>query len=104
MKLTPIFELVRIKQEIRGTSEFSSYRIASPGDAQELAVSFIADEDREVFLVMMLNTKYQVIGLQRASMGSLSTSIVYPRDVMNSDILNNAESIIVSHQATHTES
>ncbi|MFJ7978357.1 hypothetical protein ACIQZI_22340 [Peribacillus sp. NPDC096379] len=44
MELNPIFEVVRIKQEVRETSEpFSSYRIASPGDAQELAASFIAD-------------------------------------------------------------
>ncbi len=99
MELNPIFEVVRIKQEVRETSEpFSSYRIASPGDAQELAASFIGDEDREVFLVMMLNTKNQIIGLHRAHVGSLNASIVHPRDVMKSAILNNAASIIVSHQ------
>ncbi|WP_028390167.1 JAB domain-containing protein [Bacillus cihuensis] len=99
MALTPIIEVVRIKQEIRESSEFSSYRIASPGDAQELAVSYIADEeDREVFLVMMLNTKNQVIGLHRASIGSLNASIVHPRDVLKSAVLNNAASIIVAHQ------
>ncbi|KMY49727.1 hypothetical protein [Peribacillus loiseleuriae] len=58
MELNPIFEVVRIKQEVRETSEpFSSYRIASPGDAQELAVSIIADEDREVFFVMTQHQK-----------------------------------------------
>ncbi|MBA9029404.1 JAB domain-containing protein [Peribacillus huizhouensis] len=99
MALTPIIEVVRIKQEIRESSEFSSYRIVSPGDAQELAVSYIADEeDREVFLVMMLNTKNQVIGLHRASIGSLNASIVHPRDVLKSAVLNNAASIIVAHQ------
>lgn len=34
---------------------FALYLITSPMDAQE--PSYIADEDREVFLVMMLNTK-----------------------------------------------
>ncbi|WP_307476318.1 JAB domain-containing protein [Cytobacillus purgationiresistens] len=97
--MTPIFEVVRIKQEIKETTApFASYIIRSPQDAQELAASFIADEDREVFLVMMLNTKNMVIGLHKAHVGSLNSSIVHPREVMKCAILNNAASIIVSHQ------
>lgn len=99
MELTPIFEVVRIKQIIREVEEpFSSYIIRSPQDAKELAQAQIADEDREVFLVMMLNTKNHVIGLHRAHVGSLNASIVHPREVMKCAILNNAASIIVSHQ------
>jgi DNA repair protein RadC len=99
MELTTIFEVIRIKQEIKeSTAPFTVYRITSPDDAHKLAASYIADEDREVFLVMMLNTKNQVIGLHRAHVGSLNASIVHPRDVMKSAILNNAASIIVSHQ------
>ena len=99
MELTTIFEVVRIKQEIRETTEgYDNFIIRSPYDAQELAANYIADEDREVFLVMMLNTKNQVIGLHRAHVGSLNSSIVHPREVFKSAILNNAASIIVSHQ------
>ncbi|MGG0288765.1 DNA repair protein RadC [Peribacillus butanolivorans] len=99
MKLTPIFEVVRIRQEIKETSDpFTTYQIASPNDAQELAASHIANEDREVFLVMMLNTKNQVVGLHRAHTGSLNASIVHPREELKCAILNNAASIIVSHQ------
>ena len=99
MELTPIFEVVRLKQEIREVAEpFAVFTIRSPEDAKELAQAQIADEDREVFLVMMLNTKNQVIGLHRAHVGSLNASIVHPREVMKSAILNNASSIIVSHQ------
>ncbi|MFD4931892.1 RadC family protein [Peribacillus butanolivorans] len=99
MELTPIFEVVRIRQEIKEISDpFTTYQIASPYDAQELAASHIANEDREVFLVMMLNTKNQVVGLHRAHTGSLNASIVHPREVLKCAILNNAASIIVSHQ------
>lgn len=99
MELTSIFEVIRIKQVISETKElYENYVIRSPFDAQELAASYIADEDREVFLVMMLNTKNQVIGLHRAHVGSVNSSIVHPRDVLKSAILNNANSIIVSHQ------
>lgn len=99
MELKPIFEVVRIKQVIRKLEEpFTTYTIRSPQDAKELAIAQIGDEDREVFLVMMLNTKNQVIGLHRAHVGSLNASIVHPREVMKPAILNNAASIIVSHQ------
>jgi DNA repair protein RadC len=60
-------------------------------------MAHIADEDREVFLVLMLNTKNQVVGLHRAHVGSLNASIVHPREVMKCAILNNAASIIVGH-------
>lgn len=99
MELESIFEVVRIKQEIKESSApFEMYSISCPEDAQKLACSYIADEDREVLLVMMLNTKNQVIGLHRAHVGSLNASVVHPREVMKSAIINNAASIIVSHQ------
>ena len=99
MELMSIFEVVRIKQEIKESSEpFVKYSVRSPEDAQKLAASYIADEDREVLLVMMLNTKNQVVGLHRAHVGSLNASVVHPREVMKCAILNNAASIIVSHQ------
>jgi DNA repair protein RadC len=92
-ELTTIFEVIRIKQEIREVTEtFARYRICSPDSAAELARAYIAVEDREVFLVMMLNTKNQVIGLHQAHVGSLNASIVHPREVLKSAILNNASS------------
>ncbi|HER2169439.1 JAB domain-containing protein [Peribacillus phoenicis] len=83
MELSSIFEVVRIKQEIREvTEQYANYKIQSPEEAHVLAAACIADEDREVFLVMMLNTKNQVVGLHRAHVGSLNASVVHPRDVV----------------------
>ncbi|WP_440969629.1 hypothetical protein ACSS6N_14965 [Peribacillus frigoritolerans] len=57
LELTPIFVVVRIKQEKRKCLTFAAFQIRSPEDARELAAAQIANEDREVFLVMMLNMK-----------------------------------------------
>jgi DNA repair protein RadC len=96
--MEPVFEVVRIRQEIRDLEEdYARHKVGSPADAAELATKVIGDEDREVFLVMMLNTKMEVIGLHRCHVGSLNASLVHPREVMKSAILNNAASIIVSH-------
>jgi hypothetical protein len=47
---------------------------------------------------MCLNTKNRVVAVHRCHVGSLNSSIVTPREVFKSAILNNCVSIIVSHQ------
>ncbi|MDW7617479.1 JAB domain-containing protein [Peribacillus simplex] len=80
-------------------SRFRPFKFAIQ-KTRELAAAQIANEDREVFLVMMLNTKNHVVGLHRAHVGSLNASVVHPRDVLKCAILNNAASLIVSHRVT----
>lgn len=92
-----IYEIVRIKQ-ITTEAEIENDIIRSPEDGATIARHFIGEDDREVFLVMCLNTKNRVVAVHRAHVGSLNASIVHPRDVFKCAILNNAFSIIVSHQ------
>ncbi|KOS62234.1 DNA repair protein RadC [Lysinibacillus sp. FJAT-14222] len=47
---------------------------------------------------MCLNTKNNVIAVHRCHVGSLNASLVHPREVFKSAILNNASSVIVAHQ------
>ncbi|MGL6103723.1 MAG: JAB domain-containing protein [Exiguobacterium acetylicum] len=46
----------------------------------------------------MLNTKNRVIGVHRAHVGSVNSSVVHPREVFKCAILNNASRLIVCHQ------
>jgi DNA repair protein RadC len=93
-----IYELVRIKQVIKEVEANEKFVIRSPQDAADVAAQFIGDDDREVFFVMCLNTKNQVVAVHRCHVGGLNASIVMPREVFKSAILNNSASIIVSHQ------
>lgn len=92
-----IYEIQRIKQVVM-EAEVERDLIRSPLDGARIAKSFIGDDDREVFFVMCLNTKNEVIAVHRCHVGSLNASIVHPREVFKAAILNNASSIIVSHQ------
>jgi DNA repair protein RadC len=92
-----IYEIVRIKQVVM-ESQLESGIIRSPEDGAKIAHSFIGDDDREVFFVMCLNTKNRVIAVHRCHIGSLNASIVSPREVFKSAIMNNSASIIVTHQ------
>jgi len=72
-------------------------QIRSSADAGALLHAYLADVDREHFVVLMLDTKNKVIAISTVSIGSLNASIVHPREVFKPAILSNAASIICGH-------
>lgn len=95
-ELELIKEIVRIKQVVREVEEEKRI-IRSPQDLADVITKYIGDEDREVFLVLVLNTKNEVIAVHRCHVGSINASIVHPREVFKAAILNNGTSIAVAH-------
>lgn len=64
----------------------------------ELAKSMgMEDECDEYCYMVALNTNAKIIGIHEISHGSLSASLVVPREVFKRAILNNAASIILIH-------
>lgn len=53
--------------------------------------------DREEFRVLLLDAKHHVMGVHTVSIGSLTVSIVHPREVYKAAILANAAAIIGIH-------
>ena len=53
--------------------------------------------DRECFVGIYLNTRGQVLATELISMGTLSASLVHPREVFKVALLMNAAAIIVAH-------
>jgi DNA repair protein RadC len=61
--------------------------IACPADTLPL-LGEIREERREHFLCLYLNARKQVIYKEIVSIGSLSASIVHPREIMGIDVLD----------------
>ncbi len=76
---------------------YSPRKITCPEDAQKLIRYLIDSSDREIFVVVALDTKNQPISANICSVGSLNASIVHPREVFKMAILSNAASIIIGH-------
>lgn len=55
------------------------------------------DETKEVFAALHLDTKNQIICADIVSVGSLSASIVHPREVFKTALLSSASAIIFVH-------
>jgi DNA repair protein RadC len=70
--------------------------LTSVGAADILRPLF-ADVDREQFLVCGLDAKHAIIGVNVVSIGSLTLSIVHPREVFKPLILMNAAAWICAH-------
>ena len=71
--------------------------IHGPEDVAAYARGHLALEQKEHFCVMLLNTKNHVIGWQVISIGSLTASIVHPREVFTPAIIHHAAVIILVH-------
>jgi len=72
-------------------------QVRSSNDAYEAVRDWFLDKDREEFVVIMLNVKNKIIGISSISVGSLTSSLVHPREVFKPLILHNAAAVILSH-------
>ena len=71
--------------------------VSSPADVDRLLRGRIANLDRENFVVVLLNTKNEVIENPLVSVGTLSASLVHPREVFKPAIRASAASVILAH-------
>jgi DNA repair protein RadC len=73
------------------------FAVKNPDDMAEIFRSYLDGVDREHFVVAMLDQKGNVLGLNTVSIGSVSASVVHPREVFKPAIVMGSSSIIVAH-------
>src|SRR5215467_2243698 len=91
----PIYRVTLVREGKMPTYES---RIRSSANVYSVLQEFLADTDREHFVILMLDQKNQVIGIHTVSIGSLTASVVHPRETFKAAILANAAAIICGHQ------
>ena len=79
-----------------GSREYAA-AVRGPEDAANYLMPILRYEVKENFVVLLLNTQHKILGHRVVSIGSLSASIVHPREVFKEAIKVNAASIIVAH-------
>ena len=72
-------------------------QINNDQDAYELIKEEMVSSDREILLSIMLTVRNELIGVETLSVGSITASIVNPRDVFKGALLANAVSVILCH-------
>lgn len=71
--------------------------IKSPQDAANLVMSELRYQAKEHFMALLLSTKNHVIARVIVSVGSLSASIVHPRELFREAISYSAAAVILIH-------
>ncbi|MBX9573954.1 MAG: JAB domain-containing protein [Candidatus Obscuribacterales bacterium] len=89
----PRFKLCLVQE---GKKSREVFTIRTPLDAIDFLEPLrLASEEH--FVALHLNVRHEVIGLHEISHGTVSTSLVHPREVFKAAILANSSAIIVCH-------
>ena len=93
-----LFEL-EMKKVKSANVQLGETTITSPEIVFEFLRQFFNLEYKaqEVFGIICLNIKNKIIGVHLLSQGSLNSTIVHPREIFKSAMLNNASAIILFH-------
>lgn len=92
-RLLCLREIVR-RMELR--SKQSITVIHGPEDVSSY-FSFLKEAEQEEFWLLMLNTKNHIISSKMISKGSISASVVHPRELFHEAVKHLAAAIIVVH-------
>jgi DNA repair protein RadC len=71
--------------------------IRGPDDVVAVVGKKLQREQREHFIVLLLNARHEVLAKETVSVGSLNASIVHPREVFKPAVLASAASVILVH-------
>ncbi len=71
--------------------------IRSSDEVLEYLKHNLRDKNREVFLVIYLNGRNQIMKMEVVFEGTLSTSVVYPREVIKRALDNDAAALVFVH-------
>ncbi len=90
-------DIVKIQVVKDGTIEYGKKPISGPQELAELGLKLVKNSDREMFVLICLNTKNYVNCINLVSIGTLDKAVISPKDVIKAALLSNASSIAFVH-------
>lgn len=96
-KAAAVLAALEIGRRIASAKPIEKIHFSCPQDAAEFLMPRLRYTAKEQFVVVLLNGRNKVIGTEVVSEGSLSNSIVHPREVFAPALLQHAAAIMVAH-------
>lgn len=96
---TPMTEhqILEKASEIIATKFLDSDPFTAAKTTKEYLTFKLANYDKEVFAVMLLNTQHQLIEYRELFFGTVDSASIYPRDVVKAVLEVNASAVIFAH-------
>ena len=96
-KACRIISALELGRRVSVASEMQKFKISSRQDIGDVYMEELRYKKKEIFRVVLLNTKNVIIGSKDISEGSLNASIVHPREVFLEAIKKSANKMILMH-------
>lgn len=90
-------EALKAEYVRRFTSKRGARIAQSKTAAQHFQAELVADPSQERFMVMFLNGQNELIAVEELFRGTLTTSAVYPREVVRFALKANAAALLLAH-------
>ncbi len=90
----PVYKVVLVRER---NQQADTKSITGPFDAFKVLRAYLEGQDRENFVVLLLDTKHKVIGINTVSIGTINSSEAHPREVFKPAIIANVAAIILGH-------
>lgn len=96
-KATKIYAALELSKRISKARASSEFKIDSPESIANIYMEELRYLKKEVVKLLLLDTKGKIVGDVFVSTGSLTASIVHPREVFKEAIVRSANKIIIIH-------
>lgn len=96
-KAATVLAALEIGRRIASAKPIEKIHFSCPQDVAEFLMPRMRYAAKEQFVVILLNGKNKVIGTEVVTEGTLSNSIVHPREVYAPALLQHAAAIMVAH-------
>jgi DNA repair protein RadC len=96
-QLLACFELGRRLEQDRAVNVLSETRNLSPFELSLLARRKLSSYAKEHLLVMSMDTRHKVLGIDTVSVGTLDANLVHPRETFLVAIRRHAAAVVIVH-------
>ena len=96
-KAAQIKAMVELGKRLAASVGHTRPTIRSPQDAVDLLMPELRDEPQEHFKGLFLNNKHEVLRIRTITIGSLTASIITPRELFREAISTNSAAVIIAH-------
>src|SRR5690554_2859528 len=90
-------DIVTLRMVKEKSTLYAGRKVSSPQAGYSMVKDFLENLDREALVVVTLNSSNEPNNLSIASLGTLDSSPVHPREILKTAVISNASSILLAH-------
>ena len=96
MKITMQYTRYKVVEVMEEKTPYNR-EVSSPEAVCRIFGDIWGDPVQELFVVFLVNSKNKIVSVEMVSKGTLTQTIIHPRDIFRAAVTKNANAIIIAH-------